>query len=109
LLAIDLQLLQLDRTADLDGDGTANLDGDHDLYDWLKPASVSGSPVLPGLFIGAQGGAGFKVDSGRLTFATIKANPDPAKSVDVNRTYTALLAGVRGAALVGLPDIIEIE
>jgi hypothetical protein len=33
----------------------------------------------------------------------IKANPDPLKSVDVTRTYTAILAGIRGASFVGLP------
>jgi hypothetical protein len=70
---------------------------------------VSGTPVLPGFFVGVPGSVGFKVDSGRLTFATIKANPDATKSVDTTRAYTVILAGVQGAGMVGLPDGIVIE
>ncbi len=92
LLAIDLSFLQLNPT--------------DSYYSALAPAGASG--VLPGFFVGA-GGVGFQVNSGHLTFATIKANPDPAKSVDVTRTYTAILASIRGASLVGLPDSIQIE
>jgi hypothetical protein len=108
LLAIDLQFLQLDRAADLNGDNTVNA-ADAAIYDALKPASVNGTPVLPGFFVGVPGSVGFKVDSGRLTFATIKANPDATKSVDTTRTYTVILAGVAGAGMVGLPDGVVIE
>jgi hypothetical protein len=110
LMAIDLAFLQFDRTADLNGDGTANDAADWAIYDALKPASVAGTPVLPGFFVGVPGSVGFKVDSGNLTFATIKANADPAKRpAGFDRTYTALLAGVRGATLAGLPSDIVIE
>jgi ClpP class serine protease len=108
LMALELAFLELDRSADINGDGFSNA-ADAALYDALKPASVVGNPVLPGFFVGVPGGPGFKVDSGRLTFATIKANPDATKSVDVARTYTVILANVRGAELVGLPEGIEIE
>ena len=92
LLALELAFLQLDP-----GDS---------YFAALAPAGASG--VLPGFFVGIPGSIGFQVDSGRLTYATIKANPDPLKSVDVTRAYTTILAEVRGAALVGI-DGIEIE
>src|SRR4029079_18431593 len=92
----------------LNGDGLVNA-ADQGVYDFLKPATVSGTPALPGFFVGVPGGIGFKVNSGNLTFATIKANPLATKSVDINRTYTAIAASVHGAGLAGLPSDIVIE
>ncbi|KPK35956.1 MAG: hypothetical protein AMJ65_16940, partial [Phycisphaerae bacterium SG8_4] len=87
----DAQLL----TIDLGLEPTDDLD--------LLPAGTTG--LQPGLFVGVPGSIGFSVNSGQLILATIKANADPSKSpAEFDRIYTALIAGVRGARLEGLPD-----
>jgi hypothetical protein len=94
LLALDLQLIELDRAAN------------SVIYDALKPAWVTDNRTLPGFFVGVPGSVGFQIDSGRLTLAMIKAAPTAA---DPTRSYTAILADVKGASLVGLPAGIKIE
>ncbi|PYO11795.1 MAG: hypothetical protein DMD31_17845, partial [Gemmatimonadetes bacterium] len=115
------------RTVDVNLDGNATITAATDLDDAqlmtiglalmpldpalnpeLLPAGLSG--VQPGLFIGVPGGVGFAVNSGQLTFATIKPNADPAKSPSgFDRTYTALSASLRGVGLTGLPAGVIIE
>jgi hypothetical protein len=113
LLTIALDFLRLDPAADLtrsdlDADGDSDAADDLALYNLLLPAGASGPQ--PGFFIGVPGAVGVSVDSGRLAFATLKANADPAKKpAGFDRTYTALLAGVRGATLAGLPDLIDVD
>src|SRR2546430_2080729 len=66
--------------------------------------------MQPGLFIGVPGGVGFAVNSGQLSFATIKPNADPVKNPShFDRTYTAISASLRGVGLSGLPTGVIIE
>lgn len=105
------EMTQQSVDVDLDTDGTVDLNEAELVLlnlSLIDPDGENGS--RRGLFVGIPGSVGFGIDSGEMTYVTLQANADSTKNVSTfdGRSYSALIAEVNGAEIIGLPDNITI-